>query len=334
MDQKYFIGIDISKGKIDCAVISSDFTVLLEKTVKNSDRNITSFLRALMKKFKVKQQDLLVCCEHTGIYNKPLERVCLELGIGLWQEQALKIKRASTDMRGKSDSKDAMRIAEYAVRYHDRKVLHVAPSSSIQKLNALSKARETLIGQKTALENQLREAKSHDTFLYDTLKTTYNTMIRTIKKQLATIDEELESTLSFDNEIKENAELVRSVPGVGKVTALQMIIATNNFKNFKSAKHLACYSGVVPFQNESGTIIKKARVSKMANLKLKTLLHLSAMAAVRTEPELKEYYKRMVEKGKNKMSVINAVRNKLVHRIWAVVNRKSPFLPINNFLSN
>lgn len=334
MDQKYFIGIDISKGKIDCAIISSDFTLLLEKTVKNSDRNITSFLRAIMKKLKASQQAVFVCCEHTGIYNKPLERVCLEMGIELWQEQALKIKRASTDMRGKSDSKDAMRIAEYAVRYHDRRVSHVAPSSSIQKLNGLSKARETLLGQKTALENQLREAKSHDPFLYDTLKTSYNTMIRTIKKQLATIDEELESALNIDKEIKENAELVRSVPGVGKVTALQMIIATNNFKNFKSAKHLACYAGVVPFLNESGTIIKKARVSKMANMKLKMLLHLSAMAAVRTETELKEYYKRMVEKGKNKMSVINAVRNKLVHRIWAVVSRKSPFLPVNNFLSN
>lgn len=333
MDQKYFIGIDISKGKIDCAVIRPDYSVVLEKTVKNTDRNVSSFFLALIKKLKTDHQSLLVCCEHTGIYNKPLERVCVELGIDLWQEQALKIKRASTDMRGKSDSKDAIRIAEYALRYQDRKVLHTVSSTSIEKLNGLSKARETLLGQKTALENQLREAKSHDPFLYDTLKTSYNAMIRSLKKQLSTIDEELDSTLNEDAEIRENAELVRSVPGIGKVTALQMIISTNNFKNFKSAKHLACYSGVVPFQNESGTVIKKARVSKMAHMKLKMLLHLSAMAAVRTASELKEYYKRMVQRGKNKMSVINAVRNKLVHRIWAVVNRRTPFVHHENFLS-
>jgi transposase len=83
-----------------------------------------------------------------------------------------------------------------------------------------------------------------------------------------------------------------------------------------------------------GTIVKKHRVSKMANMKLKTLLHLAAMAAVRTKTELKQYYIRKVMDGKNKMSVINAVRNKLVHRIWAVIQRQTPYIVEQEFLSN
>jgi transposase len=94
---------------------------------------------------------------------------------------------------------------------------------------------------------------------------------------------------------------------------------------------LACYAGVVPFLNESGTVVKRARISKMASLKLKSLLHLAAMSAIRMTSELKDYYIRKVSEGKNKMTVLNAVRNKIVHRIWAVIQRQSAFMPQENF---
>ena len=162
MEQKYFIGIDVSKDKLDCAIILPNYSVVLERIVKNKENNISSFLSALLKKAKASMSSMVVCCESTGIYNKPLERVCSKLGIELWVEQALKIKRASTDMRGKSDRKDAMRIAEYSIRYQDRKVPHQLAPESIEELNTFSKARETLLAQKVALQNQLREAESHD----------------------------------------------------------------------------------------------------------------------------------------------------------------------------
>ena len=334
MEQKYFIGIDVSKDKLDCAIILPNYSVVLERIVKNKENNISSFLSALLKKAKASMSSMVVCCESTGIYNKPLERVCSKLGIELWVEQALKIKRASTDMRGKSDRKDAMRIAEYSIRYQDRKVPHQLAPESIEELNTFSKARETLLAQKVALQNQLREAESHDPRSFKQLKDLYQANLKALDKSLLKIESELQSNLEKNQEIKTNMDLLKSIPGIGKQTALQFIIHTNNFRDFTSAKHLACYSGVVPFANESGTIVKKHRVSKMANMKLKTLLHLAAMAAVRTKTELKQYYIRKVMDGKNKMSVINAVRNKLVHRIWAVIQRQTPYIVEQEFLSN
>jgi transposase len=334
MEQKYFIGIDVSKDKLDCAIILPNYSVVLERIVKNKENNISSFLSALLKKAKASMSSMVVYCENTGIYNKPLERVCSKLGIELWVEQALKIKRASTDMRGKSDRKDAMRIAEYSIRYQDRKVPHQLAPESIEELNTFSKARETLLAQKVALQNQLREAESHDPRSFKQLKDLYQASLKALDKSLLKIESELQSNLEKNQEIKTNMDLLKSIPGIGKQTALQFIIHTNNFRDFTSAKHLACYSGVVPFANESGTIVKKHRVSKMANMKLKTLLHLAAMAAVRTKTELKQYYIRKVMDGKNKMSVINAVRNKLVHRIWAVIQRQTPYTVQQEFLSN
>ena len=182
-----------------------------------------------------------------------------------------------------------------------------------------------------SIQNQLGEAKSHNPRHYKILLDSYKPLIALIERQLKKVDLEIQELLNQNEDIRQNIQLMKGIPGVGKQTALQFIIYTQNFTLFKSAKHLACYAGVVPFQNESGTIVKRARISKMASQKLKSLLHLAAMSAVRSKSELKTYYIRKVAEGKNKMSVLNAVRNKIVHRIWAVIERQSPFLPQENF---
>ena len=331
MNQKYFIGIDISKAKLDCAVITSDLTVVSECVIPNNVTKINSFLRAFLKKQKISCNELLVCCENTGIYNCPLRQVCIELNIGLWEEHALRIKRASSDMRGKSDRKDAMRIAEYALRYKDRAVLYKEPSAVLVAMDSLGKVRETLIAQRVAMKNQLSEAKTHNAELYKILLESYKPVIAKIESQLKKVELDIQALINENDDIQRNINLMKGIPGVGKQTALQFIIYTQNFTLFKSAKHLACYAGVVPFQNESGTIVKRARVSKMASQKLKSLLHLAAMSAVKSKSELKAYFIRKVAEGKNKMLVLNAIRNKIVNRIWAVIERQTPFLSEENF---
>jgi transposase len=332
MKQKYFIGIDISKQKLDLAIILSDFSIVDEQVIPNQQVKIKSFLKGFIKKHGIETENLLICVEHTGIYNSPLQRVCIELGIDLWQEHALKIKKASADLRGKSDRQDAIRIAEYAVRYQDRVILFTPPSKSIEELNTLNKTRETILAQAVAMKNQLNEAKTHDIESFKVLSKIYQPIMKSIDGQLKKIAKRVNEILEENQDMKKNVELIKTIPGVGEQTAVNMLVSTQNFTLFKSAKHLACYAGVVPFLNESGTIVKRARVSKMANQKLKMLLHLAAMAAIRTKSDLKAYYIRKVAEGKNKMSVLNAVRNKLVHRIWAVLQRQTPFVMENNFL--
>jgi transposase len=332
MKQKYFIGIDISKQKLDLAIILSDFRIVDEQVIPNQQVKIKSFLKGFIKKHGIETENLLICVEHTGIYNSPLQRVCVELGIDLWQEHALKIKKASADLRGKSDRQDAIRIAEYSVRYQDRLILFTPPSKSIEELNTLNKTRETILAQAVAMKNQLNEAKTHDKESFKILSKIYLPIMKSIDGQLKKIAKRVNEILEENQDMKKNVELIKTIPGVGEQTAINMLVSTQNFTLFKSAKHLACYAGVVPFLNESGTIVKRARVSKMANQKLKKLLHLAAMAAIRTKSDLKAYYIRKVTEGKNKMSVLNAVRNKIVHRIWAVLQRQTPFVMENNFL--
>ncbi len=326
MYQSYFIGVDISKSKVDCALINGSVAVLSEDQIMNTDLKLERFFKAILRKHKIVSENLLVCCETTGVYSRPLERTCQKLGIKLWVEHAIKIKLASTNMRGKTDRKDALRIAEYAFRYQDKAILFEECGQTIQELRHHLKVRETLIEQKVALENQLREAKSHDKDLFTVLSAGYRAALKALQTSIQKIDEKIAEIYKKDDAIRTNVDLITSIPSVGLQSALQFIIHTNNFKNFSSAKHLACYAGVVPFANESGTITKRSRVSKMANQSLKRLLHMAAMCAVRINGELKNYYTRKVIQGKNKMSALNAVRNKIVHRIYAVIQRQTPYI--------
>lgn len=326
MNQKYFVGVDISKSKLDVAVMDTTFNILLEKVIPNDPAKIRTFISALRRKLKVASDEILICAEHTGIYGNPLASVCGDVGVFLWMENAWKVKKASSDFRGKSDQKDAKRIAEYALRYRDRALPYREPDALTRELKSLSHVRETLLEQRVALENQLREAKTHNRELYATLKKQFSPVIRTLSKQIGQIEEQIDSKVQQSPEVATNAQLLQSIPGVGKQTALMCILLSGNFTLFESAKHMACYAGVVPFPNQSGVMNKRDRVSKHANQQLKKLLHLAAMAATRASGDLKDYFIRKVKEGKNKMSVINAIRNKIIHRMYSIIKRQEPYV--------
>ena len=111
-----------------------------------------------------------------------------------------------------------------------------------------------------------------------------------------------------------------SIPGVGKVVSWTMIAKTEGFKKITDPRKMACYSGVVPFEHQSGTsVYRKPRVSMFADKDIKSILHLAAMSAIRLKNDLQCFYHRKVKEGKNKMSVLNAVRNKIIHLIFAII---------------
>ena len=80
----------------------------------------------------------------------------------------------------------------------------------------------------------------------------------------------------------------------------------------------------VPFDHQSGTSLRfKPKVSIFADKELKKVLHLAAMSAIRLDNDFRIYYLRKAEQGKNKMSILNAVRNKIIHRIFAIIKNET-----------
>ena len=129
-----------------------------------------------------------------------------------------------------------------------------------------------------------------------------------------------------DTQLNRLYQLITSVDGVGKCIAAQVIVDTNEFKNIKEGEKYACYSGVAPFEHSSGSSVRsRSRVCHRANKRSKTLLHMGALGAIRIAGDLKSYYERKVAEGKNKMSVINAMRHKLILRVFACVRNKTVY---------
>lgn len=326
MEFDFFIGIDVSKNELDFAVQQGN-CFLFHREVPNEPAAIGAFIKELGKLPGFRLASAIFCMEHTGIYNNHLLTCLYKKKANVCLEAATQIRNSLGNIRGKNDKVDSIRIAGYAHDKQHKLRLWQPKRAVIQQLADLAATRLRLISVKKQLKVPLKELGA-----FTAKKSSKQNMqicshtLKAIDADINRADKAIQLLIAADEELSRIWTLITSVNGVGTVTAVQIIVATNEFKDISNPKKFACYSGVAPFTDESGKVAKKARVSHMANKKVKTLLHLSAIVAIQYNPELKLFYQRKVElEKKNKMSVINAVRNKLILRIFACVNQNRPY---------
>jgi transposase len=327
MNFKNFIGIDISKGTFDLALIKdNNLLVVASDDFPNSSSGIVQ-LEAFLKNQGLNMEETLFCMEHTGIYCRLLSHYLTECKYYVWLEMPVKIIRSLGLQRGKNDKIDAKRIAEYACRKKDKAVLWAPPREVVMKIHDLLTLRDRLIESRKSLKQPIKELidtgfKDAANLIESRCKITLNA----IDKEIKQIEKDLNGLINKDSNLKRLFGLATSVPGIGKITSMYMLYFTNEFTLYLNPKQLACYCGVAPFEHKSGTSIRgKTRVSHFANKKLKKLLHLVAMSTIGKNKDLTAYYVRKVGEGKGKKLVINAIRNKILHRLCAVIQRGTPY---------
>lgn len=328
METLYFLGIDVSKKTIDIA-LTIDGKHFHNLQVENHSKSIAAFFKELENKIS-SLSNLIVCLEHTGIYCNPLLEVLVRQKINICVEPAIQIKQSQGMTRGKNDKVDAERIALYALRNKDRLKFWKPEREVIQRLKAMLVTRERLVKMRVQLEGPIREANEFiDPKILKEMTTFCASSIKAINRDIERVEQAIDQLVKSDAQLSTQCDLATSVPGIGKITALNMITTTAEFTKIQGAKKFACYSGVAPFEHSSGSSYRgKTRVSKMANMTMKKLLHLAAMSAIQSSEELKVYYHRKLEAGKNKMSVINAVRNKLISRVFACITNQRKYQKI------
>ena len=327
MNFKNFIGIDISKSTFDFALIKEgSSSVSISEVLSNNPSGIVK-LEEFLKKQGINMDETLFCMEHTGIYCRFLSQYLTENNYHVWLEMPVQIIRSLGIQRGKNDKIDARRIAEYAYLKKDKALLWQPPREALIKINDLLTLRDRLVESKKALKQPIKEFKDVGyNEVAQLLEKRCSATLKAIEKDIENIEKEIGKIVNNDEHLKKNYKLATSVPGIGKITALTLLYFTNEFKVYCNAKQLACYCGVAPFEHTSGTSVRgKSRVSNFANKRLKKLLHMVALSSISSNVELQNYYRRKVGEGKNKMLVINAIRNKILHRLCAVINRGTPY---------
>jgi len=321
----YFFGVDVSKKTVDITCIINQEMTHRQFT---NDQEGMQLLLQWLKELNIAFDQTLFCMEATGLYCFPLTEFLTLNEIDTWIEHAVQIKKATALNRGKNDKVDSKRIAVYATKNLDRLRLWKPMPTTLQKIKHLASLRERLVDTKKRLITPIKEFEDIGNNEMAKL------LSKTIKNSLAALDKDLKNTeakiieiINEDDNLKQLYKLITSVVGIGFVTAINLLVYTNGFTVMKDARKLACYCGVAPFEYSSGTSIRgRTKVHFMANKKLKCNLHMASLSAVKLDTDLKAYYERKVAEGKSKLSVLNAVKNKLLARVVAVVNKQELYV--------
>jgi len=319
------VGIDVSKKTFDYHHYNGLENGL---SITNDLKGYRTFLKWLKVKVTKDPDQVMIVMEHTGYYSFKLEQFLFKHQVNYCKKPALDIKRSCGMIRGKSDKADAKMISRYGWMRKEE-LQPCKPVSEVQlELQQLMSHRDKLVADRASYQSKIKEMKMQlgDKMAEQVIKSTqYLLDIFSVEiKQTETFIQEL---INKNEQLNSNYLLVKSVKGIGFATAVHFLITTENFTSFDNHRKFACYCGVAPFENSSGTSVRgKTKTSSLANRKIKSLLTMAAICAIQHDPELKEKYQQKVNEGKPKMSALNIIRAKLIERIFAVVKRQSPYI--------
>lgn len=250
----------------------------------------------------------------------------------------LHLKKSLGIARGKNDRVDAQRIAQYACLYWRTLKPMKLPSACLLKpvagaMKNLMAFRDRLTKTKVSLKQTLQDLKDTSALIDNRFIIKQSEkQLKFIEQQVKHTDQQMEAVMQEDEQVQNHFCLISSVVGIGMITAAAFLIYTQDFTAFDNGRQFACYVGVAPFDHNSGSSIRgKTQVSLLANWKMKALLSNCASAAIQHDPELKAYYQRKLKEGKAKLAVLNAVKAKLINRVFATVNRGTKYVVLKQY---
>ena len=222
----------------------------------------------------------------------------------------------------------------YSIRNIDKLQLSTIAEKEIQQLRLLYTEREKIMKSLLLFEASKENEAFTTKEIYKAVALVNSKTIKALKSSLKIVEAKMKDIIKNHAELNQQLELIKSVPGVGQQTAIYLIVATKGFKAFNSSRKFACYAGVAPFEYSSGSSVRgRTKVSNMADKKMKSLLQMCALSAIKYDPQLKEYYNNKKVQGKNSMLVLNNIRCKIISRVFSVVNRQTPFINTYKFAS-
>ena len=324
MKIKQTIGIDVSKKTLDVFIHSEK----KHKCFKNEPQGFDSLICWVEENNPFENQETLYAMEHTGLYSLGLSIFLTENGHFFVMISGLDLKKSLGLARGKDDRIDSSAIALYAYRRHEELTPCKLPSTNLLKIRKLLSLRDKLVkqraGYKATLKETLRVMPDEQDQTYALV---HKEQISSLTKSIKTVEKELHKIIDSDEKLNNQYRLITSIDGVGAQTAMFMIAFTTGFTLFENSRKFASYAGIAPFPYQSGTSIRgRTRISCLGNMKFKSLLSNCATSAIKNNAEMKAYYQRRISEGKDKMSTINVIRNKILGRIFAVVQRGTPYV--------
>lgn len=326
MDAAPVVGIDVSKKKLDVALLVNG--KLKSKVIDNSAEG-HKFLLDWLSKSKVSLTGLHVCMEATGVYFEPVALALHADGIKVSVVNPACIKGFghSENIRNKNDAIDAGLIARYCLAMSP--LPWMPPPLEQRQLRAWATRVQAL---KDIRQQEINRLEAHAVTGMEEVAAHVSEHISWLDTEIKKLEKEIDDHIDRHPGLKHDAELIGSIPGIGATTVARILGHIGDVRRFESAKAFAAFLGVTPKQRTSGTSVKgRTMISRSGNTGLRAALYMPSLVARRHNPILNRFAERLLSAGMAKKAVIGAVMHKLTHLIYGVIHTGKPFDP--NFLS-
>jgi transposase len=312
------LGIDVSKAKLDCALLLENGK-LRNKVVANSKDGFEA-LRTWLHKQGVEQ--VHVCMEATGTYWEAVAEFLAGVDgctVSVINPAQIKAYGASILVRTKTDKVDSRLIAEFCAE-RNPKAWQIPPAAE-QALRALVLRLESLQAMHTQESNRLDVARP-------VIQAGITSHLEWLNKEIKQITGQIKNHIDTDPDLHDKQRLLDSIPGLGERTIAVLLAFYAQPERFGNARQAAAFAGLDPRQHESGSSVKgKPRMSKVGHAFLRKALYMPAMVTLYKTAWGKQFFQRLSGVGKPPMSIIGAMMRKLIHVAFGVLKSGKKFDP-------
>jgi transposase len=332
MNTRYrlFVGIDISARQLSVACRDSDHQIEATFEVAYTTSGLEMVVKRLQS-WEAEVKHILVVMEATGNYWMELALHLHEAGLavsvinpaqGHYFAQALL-------QRGKSDPLDAKVLARLALTLQPE--VWTPPPAVYEQLRQRLVERDALLDMRQQVRNQ-RYALGHNPQVIASIGQRMDAHVGLLEAQIQQVEQEIQEAMTQDAAWAAAAQRLRSIPGVGLITAGWILVATVNFSQADTPEQVVAYAGLAPQPHQSGSSLKgRARIGHSGHARLRTALYMAVISAIRCNPLIRVFYQRLLERGKLKKVALCAAARKLLHLAWALVKNETRFDPHYRF---
>lgn len=325
---KQAAGIDVAQNELVVSLgrmnHDTGVDIFAFKTFTNDPKGFNELVK-WVGKVAAKEIKVRYVMEATGVYHEKLAYYLSDQGEDISIVLPNKISNyfRTLDTKTVTDKTSSQAICRFGL---ERKLeTWQKPKKIFRDLKQLTRERDQLMADRTALKNQLHAEKAEAFPNEDSIKRVTK-RIRLVDKQELEIRAELAALVKTDAELVKKINKITSIPGVGKLTAVIVLAETNGFDLIQSKKQLVSYSGLDVRLKDSGTSVKsKPKISKKGNRHLRKAMHMPALAAMRFNNHHKTLFVRLVSRHGIKMKAVVAVQRKLLVLIYTIYKTDKDF---------
>jgi transposase len=321
------VGVDVSKDSLDVAMEGSKAKRCYERQLNNDPGGFKRLLSWVKERASTNPENLIVVMEATGVYHEAAAFALHEAGCRVFVANPKRVRdyASGLGLLNKTDRVDARAL----VRYGREKVSELAawepPAPEIRTLRALYARLSAVM---TDLRRELnRQEQAELSGQPEAVRESMRQSVQHLRNDCERLRRAIDDHFDQHPNLKNQRELLQSMPGVGPVSADRMLCLLLRHP-FASARQAAAFAGLVPRMHESGSSVRKRpRLTKQGDPSLKAALYMAAVVSSRHNPQLRQVYQSLLKGGKSKMSALGALMRRIIHVAYGMLKHNTPYNP-------